>query len=91
MNGRAESVMPWQLLERLRCARLPARTDDDDEIDKLAVLRSAGLIDADLPLMRRGRGHHSYAGNAIVMRVTPQGQVAAEEPIDPTRMPATDT
>jgi len=78
MNWRDESVMPYDLLERLRCVRLPARVVDDSEIDKLAALRRAGLVDADLPLTHQVHGVQSYTGNAIVMRVTARGHLAAK-------------
>jgi hypothetical protein len=70
------SQMPYELLERLRCTRLPTKIDDESEIDKLVTLQTAGLIEADLPMSRQGRGHHSYSGGAIVMRVTVRGQAA---------------
>ncbi|WP_218509133.1 hypothetical protein [Variovorax sp. dw_308] len=70
--------MPYVLLERLRCARLPARIVDDSEIGKLEILRTAGLVEADLPPTHQVRGSQSYTGNAIVMRVTPSGHVAAK-------------
>ena len=51
----------------------------------VAVIRQVGdaairgLIDADLPLTQQWRRRGSHTKNAIVMRVTPQGHVAAKE------------
>ena len=72
---RFELTMPYELLERLRCTKLPIKIDDQDEIDKLLTLRTEGLIDADIPLSQERRGHHSWCGSAIVMQVTPRGQL----------------
>ena len=69
--------MPYELLKRLCSAQLPEKIDDPAEIDKLQVLRAAQLIEVDIPLAQAERGGHCYAGNAIVMRVTPKGRAAA--------------
>jgi hypothetical protein len=70
--------MPYDLLERLCCEKLPARIVGDGEIGKLAVLRTAGLVDADVPPTHQVRGAQTYTGNAIVMRVTASGQATAK-------------
>lgn len=70
--------MPMHLLSRLCCARLPLTIDDQAEIQMCDVLRSAGLIEAELPPMMHRRGRAVYSGHATVMRVTPKGHAASE-------------
>ena len=69
--------MPMQLLERLNCAHLPMDIDEDDDIEKCEVLRTARLIEADIPPVLHLRGRNSYAGHATVMCVTESGKAAA--------------
>lgn len=69
--------MPMQMLSRLCCARLPLLIDDQEEIQMCEVLRSAGLIEADLPPVLHQRGRAVYSGQATVMRVTPKGHSAS--------------
>jgi hypothetical protein len=70
--------MPYNLLQRLCTAKLPENIAQQEDIDKLQLLRQLGLVEADIPLATPERGGHSYVGNAIVMRVTPQGRAAAK-------------
>ncbi|MET3376457.1 hypothetical protein ABIC89_005536 [Variovorax boronicumulans] len=70
--------MPMHLLSRLCCARLPLRIDDQEEIGMCGVLRSTGLIEAEIPPWLHQRGRVVNAGQATVMRVTPKGHFAAE-------------
>jgi len=69
--------MPMRLLSRLCCARLPLLIDDQAEIQMCNVLRSAGLIEAELPPLLHQRGRVVYSGQATVMRVTPKGHAAS--------------
>jgi hypothetical protein len=62
-----------RLLGRLCCVQLPVHIDDQDEIQICDVLRSAGLIEADLPPVLHQRGRTVYSGQATVMRVTAKG------------------
>lgn len=71
--------MPMQLLCRLCCAELPLKLDDQEEIQKCELLRSAGLIEAELPPVIHERGRTVFSGQAIVMRVTPRGKSASSE------------
>ena len=71
--------MPMRLLNRLCCAQLPLKLDDQDEIQKCEVLRSSGLIEAELPPVLHERGRTVYSGQAIVMCVTPRGKSASAE------------
>lgn len=69
--------MPMHLLSRLCCARLPLLIDDQAEIRMCDELRSAGLIEAELPPLLHQRGRVVYSGQATVMRVTPKGHDAS--------------
>lgn len=76
-------AMAIELLQRLRCSQLPLIVDTDTEISQCLLLRSQRLIDADLPPLRRGQGKNStYAGHAIVMRITEQGYTRLDTAID---------
>ncbi|MDO9406252.1 MAG: hypothetical protein Q7T87_19665 [Polaromonas sp.] len=78
-----------QLLIRLCCAQLPLKLDDQEEIQKCDVLRSAGLIEAELPPVAHERGRTVYSGQAIVMRVTPRGQSASAQNAGPAACSST--
>ncbi|QFZ83538.1 hypothetical protein GFK26_12600 [Variovorax paradoxus] len=69
--------MPMHLPCRLCCARLSLLIDDQAEIRMCEVLRSAGLIEAELPPLLHQRGRVVYSGQATVMRVTPRGHAAS--------------
>lgn len=71
--------MTMRLLCRLCCARLPLLIDDQEAIRMCGELRSAGLIEAEIPPWLHQRGRVVYAGQATVMRVTPKGHFAAEQ------------
>lgn len=71
--------MPMQLLGRLCCARLPMQIVDQLDIQKCDVLRSAQLIEAELPPVVHQRGRTVYSGQATVMRVTDKGHSAAKQ------------
>ncbi len=71
--------MPMTLLSRLCCAQLPLQIDDQNDIQKCEVLRTAQLIEADLPPVLHERGRTVYSGQATVMRVTAKGQSAARQ------------
>lgn len=70
--------MAYKLLQRLCTAQLPEDIFQQDEIAKLRLLRQWGLVEADIPLATPERGGQCYVGNAIVMRVTPQGRATAK-------------
>ncbi|MDH6170853.1 hypothetical protein M2282_006033 [Variovorax boronicumulans] len=70
--------MPMTLLNRLCCTQLPLKIDDQDDIEKCNVLRTAQLIEADLPPVLHERGRTVYSGQATVMCVTAKGQAAAK-------------
>jgi hypothetical protein len=66
--------MPFTLLQRLRAAQLPLMIEDQEDIDKLVVLKATKLIEAEIPKMRRPSGAHRYDGPAVVLRVTERGR-----------------
>ena len=76
---RSDNKLPFRLLEWLSCQELPRALADQSEIESLALLQIAGLIEADIPLKQLERGHSCFVGNAIVMRVTAQGHLAIEQ------------
>ena len=69
--------MPLALLQRLSCIQLPTQIEAQGDIDKMLLLRAAGLIEADLPPAAEVQGRHLYAGQAIVMALTRRGQLVA--------------
>lgn len=71
--------MPYALLIRLCCAKLPETIGEQAEIDKLRFLQAQGLIEADIPYALPERGHHCYSGNATVMCVTRRGHLVAQQ------------
>jgi len=75
--------MPMALLIRLCCARLPLQVDDPLDIQKCDILRTAQLIEADLPPVLYQRGRSVYSGQATVMRVTAKGYAAAKQHENP--------
>jgi len=77
MANRGGYVMPYELLKRLCSAQLPGKIEDPAGIDKLQVLRTAQLIEVDMPLAQPEREGHCHGGNAIVMQVAPEGRAAA--------------
>jgi hypothetical protein len=66
--------MPFTLLKRLRAAQLPLMVEDQEDIDKLAVLKATELIEAEIPKMCRPSGPHRYDDPAVVLRVTERGR-----------------
>jgi len=73
--------MPFELLKRLSCEKLPVNVEAQEDIDKLLILHAAGLIEADIPESKEQRGYHTYAGQTIVMKVTQRGQAALQSGI----------
>ena len=69
--------MPMKLLARLCAAEGPTEVFDQDDIEKLAVLRSAALVEADIPPLLVEDGCCRYTGPAILLTVTNEGRAAA--------------
>ena len=66
-----------QLLKRLCAQPMPIEVSDEDEIEKLAVLKAAALVEADIPPMLEEGGRRWFAGCAVVLRVSREGMAAA--------------
>jgi len=66
--------MPFTLLKRLRAAQFPLMIEDQEDIDKLVILKASDLIEAQIPKMRRPSGSHRYDDAAVVLRVTDKGR-----------------
>lgn len=67
------------LLARLCAAEAPIQVFDQDEIEKLSVLRSAALVEADIPPVIVKDGGCRYMGPAILRKVTDEGHAAARK------------
>ncbi|WP_077001443.1 hypothetical protein [Variovorax sp. KK3] len=68
--------MPMELLSRLCNADMPCELQDEDDVEKLVVLRAAKLVEADIPPMLEEGGRRWFAGPAIVHRVCADGYAA---------------
>lgn len=68
--------MPMELLSRLCKAKMPCHVTDEDDIEKLSVLRAAQLVEADIPPMLEDGGLRWFAGAAVVHRVSEDGFAA---------------
>ncbi|MDR6861323.1 hypothetical protein [Variovorax guangxiensis] len=68
--------MPMELLSRLCNATMPCHLSDEDEIEKLSVLRAAQLVEAEIPPMLEDGGFRWFSGPAIVHGVSPEGVAA---------------
>ena len=51
MKRQGGTKVPMKLLARLCAAEGPTEVFDQDEIEKLAVLRSTALVEADIPAL----------------------------------------
>jgi hypothetical protein len=68
--------MPMELLSRLCKATMPCHVSDEDDIEKLAVLSAAQLIEADITPMLEDAGLRWFSGAAVVKRVSEDGFAA---------------
>lgn len=66
-------VMPLDYLRRIGNSTLPLRTEDPSEINSVAVLEAAGMVEATLPSVCRAR---QKLRQAVILRVTPLGRTA---------------
>jgi hypothetical protein len=69
-------TMPMELLSRLCDATMPCYVSDEDEIEKLSVLRAAQLVEAEIPPMLEDGGLRWFSGPAVVHRVSRHGFAA---------------
>jgi len=67
------SVMPLDYLRRIGNSTFPLHTEDPSEINSVAVLEAAGMVEATLPPICRAR---QKLRQATVLRVTPLGRTA---------------
>lgn len=68
--------MPYILLETLAHSTLPAQVHAEKDIQKLLALQAAGLVDVEIPKVKRSFGHQEFEGPATVNAVTPSGLTA---------------
>lgn len=70
--------MPMQLLKELCAARLPFQVFDEENIEKLGVLRTAGFVRADIPPVIDDEVGVRFLGFALVLEITDSGFTAAK-------------
>lgn len=68
--------MPMELLARLCKAAMPCQVVDEDEIEKLVILRDARLVEAEIPPMQEEFGLRTFSAPARVHRVCEDGFAA---------------
>lgn len=69
-------VMPLDYLREIGKSAFPLRIEDPEEINAVAVLNAAGMVEATLPPVCRARRTQLQLTQAVVLRVTPLGQTA---------------
>jgi hypothetical protein len=69
-------VMPLDYLRKIGHSVFPLRIDDPAEINSVAVLNAAGMVEAMLPPPCRTRQVQLKFTQAIILRVTPLGRTA---------------
>ena len=72
-------VMPLDYLRKIGNSVFPLRIDDPTEINSVAVLNAAGMVEATLPPPCRTRQSPQKFRQAVVLRVTPLGRTALVE------------
>jgi hypothetical protein len=75
-EAQAWPVMPLDYLRKIGNSVFPLRIDDPAEINSVAVLNAAGMVEATLPPACRARQAQLKFRQAIVLRVTPLGRTA---------------
>ena len=76
--------MAMDLLKRLASSPLPADLRSPEDIDKVRLLRAAGLVLASLPADRDAKGGLALQQTGQVLAITPKGCEALEEVGYPT-------
>jgi hypothetical protein len=67
--------MPYQLLKYLASVSGPTVLRDPDDIQRVALLKSAELVESDIPpTIYFQSGHIVYSGAAVIHRVTDAGR-----------------
>jgi hypothetical protein len=72
-----EPMMPMQLLKELCAVQLPFQVFDEEDIEKLGVLRAAGFVRADIPPVIEDEAGVRFLGFALVVQVSESGFAAA--------------
>jgi hypothetical protein len=73
--------MPYQMLKYLTTVLGPTVLTEPDDIERVLLLRSAELVEADIPpTLHLEDGHTRYAGAAVIHRVTAAGRKLASRP-----------
>ncbi|EJL76458.1 hypothetical protein ACCC97_21885 [Variovorax sp. Varisp85] len=75
-DGPKWPLMPLDYLRKIGNSVFPLRTDDPAEINSVAVLNAAGMVEATLPPPCRARQTQQKFRQAVILRVTPLGQTA---------------
>ncbi len=75
-EGQKWPVMPLDYLRGIGNSTFPLCIEDPAEINSVAVLNAAGLVEAVLPPACRARQNLPKFKQAIVLRVTPLGRTA---------------
>jgi hypothetical protein len=75
-EGQEWPVMPLDYLRKIGNSIFPLRIDDPAEINSVAVLNAAGMVEATLPPTCRARQTQQKFKQAVVLRVTPLGRTA---------------
>lgn len=70
--------MPMQLLKELCAAKLPFQVCDQEDIEKLGVLRAAGFVRAEIPPVIEDEAGVRFLGFALVFQVSDSGFAAAK-------------
>jgi hypothetical protein len=65
--------MPMDFLRRLEKADFPLTVEEVADVDNVAVLRAAGLVEAEMVDAVEGNPDTS---RAVVLRITPEGHAA---------------
>ncbi|WP_137860664.1 hypothetical protein [Variovorax sp. 3P27G3] len=78
-EGQQWPLMPLDYLRKIGKSAFPLRISDPVEINSVAVLNAAGLVEAMLPpASRTGQSPQKFR-QAVILRVTPLGRTALVE------------
>ena len=72
--------MPMDFLRRVEKADFPLTVEEVADVDNVAVLRAAGLVEAE---MVDAVGGNPDTSRAVVLRITPEGHVALAGGVPP--------
>ena len=72
--------MPMDFLRRIEKADFPLTVEEVADVDNVAVLRAAGLVEAE---MVDAVGGNPDTSRAVVLRITPEGHAALAGGVPP--------